>query len=177
MQYSRWGLMRAEKRGTITSLTLLITSLLVQPRRLLALQAARAHCWHKSSFSSTSTLQLFSAVLLPVCTHILDCPELIAAPFLNFSLFSWGHFSILSRYLWVASLILIMLTAPFTLVSSANLLRVWLIPLSLLLIKVLKSTAHRMEPWRTPLMTSLQLDIDPLTTKFCLWSSNQSLIC
>jgi len=35
MQYSRWGLMRAEQRGTITSLTLLTTPLLIQPRIVL----------------------------------------------------------------------------------------------------------------------------------------------
>jgi len=43
MQYSRWGLMRAEQMETIASFALLATPLLMQPRMLLAFQAARAH--------------------------------------------------------------------------------------------------------------------------------------
>ena len=42
-QYSRWGLTRAEQRGTITSLSLLAATLLIQPRILLAFWAARTH--------------------------------------------------------------------------------------------------------------------------------------
>ena len=64
MQYSRWGLIRAEKRVTIPSLSLLTTSLLMQPRILFAFLAAKAHCWLMLSFSSTRIPKLFSAGLL-----------------------------------------------------------------------------------------------------------------
>ena len=44
---------------------------------------------------------------------------------LNLIRFSWAHFSSLSRSLWMASLPSSVLTAPLSLVSSANLLRVY----------------------------------------------------
>ena len=47
---------------------------------------------------------------------------------------------------------------------SANLLRVRSIPQSLSLIKMLKSTVPKMVPWGTPLVTSLHLNIELLTT-------------
>jgi len=49
MQDSRWGLTRAEQKGTIPSLTLLATPLLMEPRILLAFWAANTHCWFVSS--------------------------------------------------------------------------------------------------------------------------------
>ena len=58
------GLTRAKQRGTITSLALLATPLLMEPRILLAFQAASAHCWLMSSFLSTRTPKSFSARLL-----------------------------------------------------------------------------------------------------------------
>ncbi|KAK4831337.1 hypothetical protein QYF61_017468 [Mycteria americana] len=62
MQYSvGWGLMRAGYRGRITSLDLLVTLLLMQPRIWLAFWAASAHCWLMLSFSSTNTPKSFSS--------------------------------------------------------------------------------------------------------------------
>ncbi len=52
-------------------------------------------------------------------------------------------------------------TAPLSLVSSANLLRVYSIPSSMSLIKMLKSTSPKTDPWGTPLVTGLHLDIEP----------------
>jgi len=65
-QDARWGLTRAEQRGRITSLALLATLLLMQPRVRLAFQAASASCQLTSSFSFTSTPMSFLAGLLSV---------------------------------------------------------------------------------------------------------------
>mgnify|MGYP001852688433 CR=1 FL=1 len=55
MQYSSWGLTRAEQRGTITSLFLVATLLVMQPRILSIFQAARAYYWLMFGFLSTRT--------------------------------------------------------------------------------------------------------------------------
>ena len=44
-QHYRWGLVRAEQRGTITSLLPAASPFLMQPRMQLAIGAARTHCW------------------------------------------------------------------------------------------------------------------------------------
>ena len=56
MHYSRWGLVRAEQRGKITSLILLATPLLVQPTIQLVFWATSTHL---SSFSIHQDLQIF----------------------------------------------------------------------------------------------------------------------
>ncbi|KAK4832903.1 hypothetical protein QYF61_026546 [Mycteria americana] len=61
MQYPRWGLTRVEQRGRITSLDLLVTLLLMQPRIQLAFWAASAHCRVLLSFLSTNTPKSFSS--------------------------------------------------------------------------------------------------------------------
>lgn len=61
IQYSRWGLIRAEKRGRITSLELLATLLLMHPRMPLAFLVTRAHYWVMDSLSSIRTPRSFSA--------------------------------------------------------------------------------------------------------------------
>lgn len=63
-QGSRWDLRRAEWRGTIPSLSLLVTSPLVEPRTLLSFRAASTCCWLTLSFSSNRTPKSFSAGLL-----------------------------------------------------------------------------------------------------------------
>jgi len=45
----------------------------------------------------------------------------------------------------------------------------WFMPLT----KMLNSTGPKMDPWKTPLMTSLHLDIQTLTTTLWLWPYNQ----
>jgi len=47
------GLTRAEQRGRITSLDLLATLLLMQPRLRLAFWAVSTHCWVTSSLPNT----------------------------------------------------------------------------------------------------------------------------
>lgn len=53
--FSRWDLMSAEHRGTITFPALLVTPLLMQLRVQLAFWAGIAHCWHMLGFSPTNT--------------------------------------------------------------------------------------------------------------------------
>ena len=69
-----------------------------------------------------------------------------------------------------------MSTAPLSLVSSANLLSVHLISLSVSLMKIFNSTCPSTDPWGTPLVTNLHLDIKPLTTTLWMQLSNQFLI-
>ncbi|KAK4827693.1 LOW QUALITY PROTEIN: hypothetical protein QYF61_020827 [Mycteria americana] len=64
------------------------------------------------------------------------------------------------------------LTLPHNLVSSANLLRAYLIPSSRSLIKIFNSTASNTEPWGTLLVTGCQLDLTPFTTT--LWAQPSS---
>lgn len=52
-QYSRYGLTSAKWRGRTTSLALLATLLVMQPRTWLAAFDARAHCWSMSNLLST----------------------------------------------------------------------------------------------------------------------------
>ena len=69
------------------------------------------------------------------------------------------NFLSLSRSLWMTSFLSAVSTAPLSLVSSANLLRVHSVPSSMLPIKVSESTS----PWGTQLITGLHLGIVPLT--------------
>ena len=57
MQDSRWGLTRAEQRGRIPSLDLLVMLLLMQPSVQLAFWAASVHWWLMSSFHTPKSMQ------------------------------------------------------------------------------------------------------------------------
>ena len=59
-------------------------------------------------------------------------------------------------------------SAPLSLVPSENVLRVHSISLSMSLIKVLKSTGPKTDPWGTLLVTSLYLGIELLTATLCV---------
>lgn len=89
---------------------------------------------------------------------------------LDLTKFSWALCSSLSRFLWMASCPLVVLT------SQHNLLRVNLIPLSVLLMKILNSTSPSTDPWGTPLITDLHLDLEPLTTTPWIWSHSLFLV-
>ena len=60
--------------------------------------------------------------------------------------------------------------------AVSKLLRVLLISLPVSLIKVLKSTTPKTDPQGTPLITSLHLDVEPLTTTLWLQPSKQFFI-
>ena len=73
---------------------------------------------------------------------------------------------------WIVSLPSVISTT-LNLVTSANLLRAHVIPLSMWLIKMSNSTSLKMGSWRILLVTSLHLDIDPMTTTLWIWPSKQ----
>ena len=95
---------------------------------------------------------------------------------LNLMSLTWAHCSSLTRSLWMTSHPVGVLTSPCSLVSSANLLRVHLIPLTVSLVKILKSVCPSTDPWGIPLVTDLHLDIEPLTTTLWVRSHNLFLI-
>jgi len=141
MYYFRWTITWAEQRGPIISFTL-VDPLLMQPGIQLASGAASPCCWLASSFSSTRIPKSFSTELLSMHSSPslyaylrlswFKCNTLHMA-LLNIVRFSWTHFLILSRCLWMASLLSFVSTSPLSLVSSSH-----LIQLSVLLIKTLK---------------------------------------
>ncbi|KAK4807049.1 hypothetical protein QYF61_018390 [Mycteria americana] len=81
---------------------------------------------------------------------------------LNLMKFTWTHFSKLSRSIWMASLLSSISTAPLSLVSSANLLRVHSIPLSMSLMKVLNIIGPTVDHY--PLDATIQLIPHPLNS-------------
>ena len=90
--------------------------------------------------------------------------------------FTWTHLSSFPRPFWMTSLPYVVSTAPFSLVSSANLLRVHSIPQSRCLIKMLRSTSPKMDCCEKPLVRSFHPDIQPLTTSLWPWTYKQFFI-
>ena len=88
--------------------------------------------------------------------------------------FTQAHFSSLSKSLWVASW-------PFWCVSCITQLGVTCklaeaaLHLAKSLMKKLNSTGPSTDPWGTPLVTGVHLDIELLTTTLCQRLSNQFL--
>ena len=96
---------------------------------------------------------------------------------LNLIRFTRAHLSSLSRSLWMAPILSAVSTAPLSLVSSANLLKVRLIPSSMSLIRMFKYTQDlKTVAWGTLVVIDLHLNIEPLTTILCLQLSSQCLI-
>jgi len=165
MQYSRWGLTSVEQRQAITSLCW--PPFLMQPNVRLPMWTASVHCCLFSSFSSSRTHRSSCTMRLlsvsspgPYICLGLPWPRCNSLYFaLSYLIrFLLAHFSNLSRSLWMTSLPSVVSTALLTLVSSANLLRLHLIPHSVSLIKRLKSTNSKTDPWGTPLVSSLYVE-------------------
>jgi len=76
----------------------------------------------------------------------------------------------------MASLLSVVWTAPLSLLLSENLVRMHSIPLSMSLIRMLKSACPKMDPWTAPLVTSFHLDIELLTPALWLQPPSQSFI-
>ena len=95
----------------ITSLHLLITIFLMQPRVLLTLFLVRVHCWFvvHSSFKMThrsfsaKLLSRLSATILHCCMRLFPGAGLWTFPVLNFMRFPPARFSSLSKSLWMAA--------------------------------------------------------------------------
>jgi len=110
--HSRCALSSSEPRGRTTSLDLLATLLLVQPRAPLALFASRTHCWLMFNSPSTRAPRSLTAelllnwsapsmywcvgLLLPRC-RTLHFPLLKCMKFLS------AYFFSLPRSLWMAA--------------------------------------------------------------------------
>ena len=136
----------------IISLYLLATLLLMQPRMLLVLHAARVHCGLQLGARQDQQVFLCQAAFQPVSPSTYGYMGLFLPrcrtchfPLLMLTSCLPACFSSLSRSLWMAA------QAPG--VSAANLLRVPSAPSSSSLIKTLSSTG----PCGKPLVTGLQL--------------------
>jgi len=155
MQYSRWGFTNTEcgVAGSLAMtclpwLFLFIYLFLMHARIQLAFWAVRAHCWLVSSFPSTTTPGPFwQGCTLPL--HPLAWPDsgvplprckTLHLTLLNLLRFSWTHCSSLLRTLWMSFWPSSMSTAPHSLVTPGNLLRVLSIRA---LISVLTPERHR----------------------------------
>ena len=174
-----------EQMRRIPSLKLVATILLMQPRTWFAFWAASAHSRLMSSFSPTSTPRLPSrqgcsqSPHRPVCIDTGGWPDPGAGPCAWPCWTSWGSHRPTSRACpgpsgWHP--VPQVSTVPLSLVSPANLPRVHSVLLSMLLMKVLNSTRPNTNPWGTPLVTDLHLDIEPLTTTLWLQPSSQFLM-
>jgi len=139
MQESRWGLTREEQSGRITSLDLLAILLLMQPRMRLAFCAASAHCCLTSSFSSSNTPKTILAGMLLTSVLIAEIASIpVHDPALGLVELHEVHTGPLLRLVQVPldgvqvpleGISFPQACQPSSLVSSANLLRVHLIPL------------------------------------------------
>ena len=173
------------REDSITSYSLLAASLLKKPRILLAFWAARAHSWLMPSFLCIRTPKSISAELLsrsssPILYLYLGLPQpkrnTVHLALLNLIQLWWVLFSSLSRSPWMATLPSIVSTAPHRLVSSANLLVARMMPLSISLIRMLKSTSPKTVPRGHQLITSLCLrDVGSLTAREDQDPSSKSL--
>jgi len=137
------------------------------------------------SFLSTRTPKPFSAELLsrspsPSLYTYLGLPrpkcKTLHLALLNLTRLTRVHLSSLSRYLWMASLPSAVINHTTQLSVITNLLRVHSIPSPMSLIKTLKRTGPRMDPWGTPFITGLHRNSEPLNTTVWLQSSKQFVI-
>ena len=106
---------------------------------------------------SPSPQKCFLWALLAVSTHLrLPWPKCNTRhlALLNLIRYTRAHFLSLSRFLWIGFLPSVVSTTPLSLVSSASLLRVHLIPLSMSSTKILKSTIPKMNHWGTLVTTA-----------------------
>jgi len=155
MQDSRWGLLRADQRGRIPSFDLLATLFLMQPRNgwpsvLRANIGGSCPAFHPPVPLSPSW-GCSQPLHPPACIDSGACPDpmqglAFGLVELNVMRFAQAHLYSLSRFLWVASHPSGVSAAPLSLVSSANLLRVHSISLSMSLMKIWNSTSPSTDP-------------------------------
>ena len=160
------------------------TPLLLQPRGLSAFRAAGAHCCLMSRFCPSgppspspqgcSQRVLLQAALMSGTAPTQEqhlAPGLFKPPQIPMCPLSEPAQVPLHG---VPSFCCVHCTTQLGVISK--LLRVHSIPPSVSLIEMLKSSGPRMDPWGTPLITGLHLDMEPLTTALWLRPSNQFLI-
>jgi len=154
----------------------------MEPSILLAF-SMQVHTLGSCSFSSArppkSSPWLPSRISSP-SLYTLDCPDPSAKPCTLLcwtSLCSQGPaFQVYKCPSGFHPFLLLYELHLFSLVSSANLLRVHTIPSPISLTKLLKNTSPETDHWGTVLATILQLVIEPLPTALWLQPSNQFLI-
>jgi len=104
-------------------------------------------------------------VLLPVYIHTYlwsTGSNTLCLALLNLINFTWAQFSSLSKSFWIASLPSIVETAPFSLMSSATLLRVLSPNVYITEGRCWRAPLPRQNPQGTPLMTGFHLTIQPI---------------
>ncbi|XP_058029134.1 nicotinamide riboside kinase 1 isoform X1 [Ahaetulla prasina] len=166
------ALQRHYKMALTLHVILILSLCLCSPELCWLFLAAAAHCWLISKWLSTRTPRSLSQVLLLskvphiryLCILLLPKCRTLLFSLLNFILLDSAQCSSLSRSFCNLSLSSGVLAIPASLVSSANLMSSPFIPLSKSLMKMLKSTGPKTEPWGTPLHTSLHVDVVPLRT-------------
>ncbi|TRZ12141.1 hypothetical protein HGM15179_014964 [Zosterops borbonicus] len=159
------GLSRAEQWGRIPSLALLPTLLWMQPRTHLAFWALSAHGWIMSSLSSPSPFGQNLFIPQPVLVlGIAPTQMQHLAPGLA------KHHEIFMGILFKLVQVSVdgipsfsVSTTSFSLVSSANLLRLHLRPLSISFVKILNNTGPSMQPQGTPPVMDVHHDFETLT--------------
>lgn len=137
----------------------------------MAFWAVNPHYWLMSSFSSRRTpTPLQGCFWTSTPTHISECLDPGAGPCTWTCWSSWvSHgptFQICSGP--PESHPSVVSTAPLGFMSCANLSRMHSIPLSVSVMEMLKSTRLKTDPWGTPLITSLCLDIGEAHWCSCL---------
>ncbi|RMC15919.1 hypothetical protein DUI87_08125 [Hirundo rustica rustica] len=156
----------AEYRGTVTALVLLATLLLIQARMPLALMATWTHVDHVQLLSTSTPspfpLGYFPAILLAACSAAWCwCDRNQHFTLINLMALASSHHSSLFRSLCRAVLPSSRSTLPFSVVLSANLLKVQLDTLVQIMDKGIRQDWP--QKWGTPLVISHQLDTIPLT--------------
>lgn len=147
--------------------------LLTQPRRLLLFRSARACCWLMFTSLSAKTPRSLSAehqllsYSVPSLYHFGDfflsrCRHLHLS-LLNFIIFLLHHSSILSRSLWMATLLCSIWPGPTRLASSTNLMRVYSRCLQVIDNDVKQDQSQYRSLWYSGCYTHLWMECDQLT--------------
>lgn len=179
MQYSTWGLIRAEKRENIIILVLLPT-LLMQPRIWFVFWAASAHYQLRHNFPPIITPKSFSTGMLSIpsspclywyqeltwtsvdlCTWHIEPHEFLMGPLLELVQFQLGGIPSLGCVNHATQLDVICKFPKGALYPAMSVM------------KILYNTGPGMDPSGTPLISDFQLDIEPLTTALWLWPPKQ----
>ena len=134
--------------GTIISLALLVTLLLMQPRILLAFQAETACCQLISSLLSTRITKASEGLISRNSSQSLGLPwpkcKALHLALLNLIRLSCAHFLSLSKSLWTASFCCDNCTTQLGVICK---LAEGTLDTTALLIKMLKSTSPKIDSW------------------------------
>lgn len=152
----------------------LLSMLFLKHTRMhLAFTAVKAYCWLMVSLSIRKT-ESFSIKLFlnQSASRLYWWLELLFTrcgpwpfPLSNFMRFLPAHSSGLSGSPWISEQLYSLSATSFSFISPVNLLRVYSVPLSRSLQKMLKSIFPIIIPWGTSLMTEVQVVLLLLVTR------------